>query len=518
MAPGPLALRLEQLAAAPSAGTPVWVDEASCLLEAMLRGDGDCGSSADVAIAAAKFVPAWDPAFAPHALAAWIEEPYARDPWCVAPLPSRAEELLDTLTLSLEQVSYILSAYVRPLFQPTPRVRAETGRAAPENHGAHPAWDAGEPAWASTEPRADGHVPLGCHNVLAWLVSHIRARHGAAWETLWPQLIPPVMSWLDTPSTLAKVRGACVARRLVQCVPAPLLQRTGVGAMLDDTLAHTLPAMADAAGGRMVLASVVHARLALVAARPSAERYAMLCTLFSQSVLTALSYCAPASASTMGLPPHAPAHLSALSSERLQQELAGTALAIAPAVLDRLGEAALRFWNAWMDWCVAWVDHALGACAAPFPTRGAARPLTDLVDDAVARADGAEAPEAATPDAEAWTKAAHVLLASVLSAVHAMHTFVDLALAAAPSPAPLPGAAPGLDAWAVRAVLALSKCALRLEALAIEQPHTLVALGTKLQDDIRALCARLRSASLPALTHALPRIVAGAPARLAWLV
>lgn len=509
MAPGPLAQRLEQLAAAPCAGAPGWVDEAHDLLEAMLRGDAERGTCADMAIAAAKFVPAWEPA----ALSAWIDARYARDPWCVEPLVGRAEELLDTLTLSLDEVSHILSAYVRPLFQPTPRVRAETGRAAPAQ--AHPVWEARELAWESTAPR-DGHIPLGCHNVLAWLVSHIRARHAAAWETLWPQLIPPIMSWLDTPSTPAKVRGACVARRLVLCAPPPLLERTGIGAMLDDTLAHTLPAMTDAAWGPMVLASVVHARLALVAARPSTERYAMLCTLFSQSVLTALSYCAPASASAAALVPEA-AHLTTLSSARLQQVLAGTALALAPAVLDRLGEAALRFWNAWMDWCVAWADHALAACVPPFPARPA-RPLTDLVDEVLARTESAAPAASAAPDAEAWATAAHVLLASVLAAVRAMHTFVDLALEAPASPAPLPGAAPGLDAWAVRAVLALSKCALRLEALAITQPPTLVALSTQLQDEIRAVCARLRAASLPTLTHALPRIVRGAPARLAWLV
>ncbi|WFD17865.1 hypothetical protein MCAP1_000074 [Malassezia caprae] len=505
MAP-PLAQRLEQLAAAPSAGAPEWVDETRDILDAMLDGDAERGTCVDVAIAAAKFVPAWDPA----PLGTWIDARYARDAWCVAPLVTRADELLDTLALTLDEVSYILSAYVRPLFQPTPRVRAETGRAAPAH--THPVWDDSEPAWQSAAPR-DGHIPLGCHNVLAWLVSHIRARHAPAWETLWPQLIPPIMSWLDTPSTPAKVRGACVARRLALCAPPLLLERTGIGAMLDDTLAHTLPAMTDAAWGPMALASVVHARLALVAARPSAERYAMLCTLFSQSVLTALAYCAPASASATALVPAAE-HLTTLSSARLQQVLAGTALALAPAVLGRLGEAALRFWNAWMDWCVAWVDHALAACTAPFPARPA-RPLTDLVDEAVARAEGAEAPRA--PD-EAGDTAAHVLLASVLAAVRAMHTFVDLALEAAPSPAPLASAAPGLDAWAVRAVLALSKCALRLEALAIAQPPTLVALSTQLQDEIRALCTRLRSASLPTLTQALPRIVRSAPGRLAWLV
>ncbi|WFD22008.1 hypothetical protein MEQU1_000670 [Malassezia equina] len=509
MAPGPLALRLEQQAAATTAGSHAWIKKTCDILDAMLHGDEERGSSVDMAIAAAKFVPAWDVASVPRPLngmaplPTWIDESCARDVWCVAPLSSRADELLDTLTLTLDDVSYILGTYLRPLFQPSPRVRAETGRAVPPNKvdaAAYPVWDeAGEPAWASTAPSPEGHRPHGCHNVLAWLLSHIRARHASAWESLWPQLLPPIITWLDAPAPSAKVRGACVARRLAQCAPPTLLQRTGIGAMLDDTLAQRLPCMTEAVWGPMALASIVHARLALVAAQPHTERYDKLCTLFSQSVLTALSYCAPASASTMALVPQAPTHLTTLSSARLQQQLAGTALTLAPAMLDRLGEAALRFWNAWMDWCVAWVDHAFAACEAPFPTRGAARPLTDLVDESVQRMEATTSDAPSAPTAEAWTQAAHVLLHSVRAAVHAMHTLVDLACEATLSLDPLPAAAPGLDAWAVRLVVALSKCALRLEALAIEQPHTLVTLGSQLQKDIRALCARLRSASLPSL-------------------
>lgn len=487
------ALRLEQSIVAPDVGTAAWVDKAVELCEALHNDVTERGAPVDVAVAAAHFVPAYEPG---PRLSAWIDEAHARDAWCIPPLSSRAETLLDSLMLSLDDITHILTTYVRPLFQPSTRVHADTGRAARETR-THPVWDdANDSAWDSALPDAHGHIPRGCHHVLAWLLSYIHAHHATAWDALWPQIVPPIMSWLEAPSTRAKVYGTCVARRLAQCAPPPLLQRTGIGSLLEDTMSRTLPAMTDPAWGPMFLAVNVHARLALINTRASAERYDALCTLFSQAILTALSYCAPASASTMALVPAEPERLSTLSSARLQQVLAGTALTLAPAVLDRVGEAALRFWHAWTDWCVAWVDHALAACSAPFPARGATRPLTELVDEAI----GSAAPSPAPPP-EVWELAAHVLLQSVQAAVHAMHSFVDLAIAAPPSPAPLPASAPGLDAWAVRVVLALSKCALRLEALHIEQPRSLALLSAQVKEDIYALCALLRSASPPSLTE-----------------
>lgn len=53
-----------------------------------------------------------------------------------------------------------------------------------------------------------------------------------AYNTLWPLLIPPVMTLLDDFEAPYKIRGVHVVQKMLERVPVDLLKRTGVDSLL----------------------------------------------------------------------------------------------------------------------------------------------------------------------------------------------------------------------------------------------------------------------------------------------
>ena len=151
-----------------------------------------------------------------------------RDAWCSAALTKQAAAVLEEAVVSREDAMYILMQYIRPIF------RAQNKAV----------WEDEAPSWTSTHA-VQGHMPLGCHNVLAWLMTRL----GPVWDEAWPLVLPPIMTWLDSSMPQAKIYGACTAYLLVRYAPRTLLSQAGLDRLLGTSLTRMLSFMTDARMG-----------------------------------------------------------------------------------------------------------------------------------------------------------------------------------------------------------------------------------------------------------------------------
>ncbi|WFD29139.1 RING-type E3 ubiquitin transferase [Malassezia sp. CBS 17886] len=538
-------------------------------------------------IALARFIPAWaapdadvaaggtapPPAVGPEAGATlW-------DPWCTRVLAREASTLanrvVDAHTDAEIFVTDVLTQYIRPIFAElakTSRVDAATGRskagAAHAQGAAHPAWlaaGADDPLWDARDRRAGASVYLGAGNVLGGVLAQVaRVAHAqqsaGVWERVWPLTVPPIMVLLDAPSARGKLFGASLVVRLFLSdggaphafgVPGALLQRTGLAHLLDEALARCLHGMTDVTYGTHLFSATLAARRCVGRAVSGAgvgqdgASFDGVCRLVSEGPLTALSYCAPASASSLAVDAGAaPASLSLLGSPRLQQALVATAAAWWQVLCGDLGSSAVRFWDAWMDWAVGWLTNAFSACVAPFPTRVPRRDLHEVVDEITQGTDG----PAHDPRAHAFAGDGHeAALALVHSAVcTARGSLVLLRLVAAtqggPSDAPpgahatasspatqaaplssvLPAMPPGVYAWGPAVATAVCRCYLQLRNIGAAADGALHAHGPTSEASVhlvvalRALCTESVRAD-PQLRADIPALCS-ADARVADLV
>lgn len=473
-----------------------------------LESDRGQKRQAGIFIAVSKLIPAMD-MDVPVGLnrGAW------HDAWHDPGLARRATFLLNERALTHADVTHILTRYIRPIFQHGhANIHAGTGRA--QNGTPDAVWHDNAPTWQSGD-NVNGHIPLGCENVLAWLITRLGSVDNgrAIWEDVWPQLLPPIMTWFDAPDTQAKLYAVCVTHKLVRHAPLSLLQRTGIDCMLVDALSRTLTFMTDARLGPVILSATIEARLALISRLPMDRQFDAQAKLVSESVLTALSYCAPASASAHALLPADATRMATLSSPRLQQALAYVACIWAQMLVRRIGEASLRFWNAWMEWASAWLDHAFDACHTPFPEKKQVQPLSDVVNAIVEQGEATFSKVALQSE---WVDAAIVLLSCVRACTEATYVFVDMATDAQVKDTPLPVRPPGISAWSVQLLIAACKCVIRLSELESNALEHVKPALLALQSSLHALCHAVIRAD-PSLQASLPKFISLAPTRLDWL-
>lgn len=553
-----------------SASTPavcdVWLRHAApalSRLEDSVRAEGKGAERrllADAAIASARFLPLAVPGGDPPAFLDY--EAAACGAWCMKECVDAAQSVLEAIDAAqssgnavLTLVEHVLLDHIKPLFakaEQSGRVDPDTGRVRRGDSDAHPVWAAGDedeedatPAWAKSAVRhsVDGvttDAALGVWNVLGWCTVRVRTeasqngdeRHClAVWERFWPLLVPAILALLDETQARAKLYGARLACLLLpnegQGVPPVLLERTGLGMLLDEALTRAMYHMTDARDGAALLHASIEARRVLANAlytrSESLEMQEALfdarCRVFSEGVLGALSYCAPASSSTHALQPReAAARMPTLSSARLQQRLAGVAHTAAQPLLTDLGGSSVRFWNAVMDWSVGWISQAFSACYTPFPSRAPPTNLGQLVDEAERAVQDGEPVETPAPaPVDAWEEAARVLLESVRLAAETVRAAADAAAqaeggteaASAPAdgaPPAIPATLPGAHAWGTRIITAAAQCWLRLVDLGVIMPADVGAASAGAPpDSVRAHGVHL-GAALAAMCHALIRV------------
>lgn len=245
---------------------------------------------------------------------------------------------------------------------------------------------------------------LGCINVLAWCLDSLQLRTESEWTSVWPLLVPPLITLLEHTQPRFRVRGAQLVQRLLarpseqdsqgnsdvrsrQVVLGKLLIRTGIGSLLERALHVNLTYVHDENYAPALLSHSIGALRQLIlltthpiayrgpdqhqlespSLRPSQDiagtaldhpddcgkgRMETLFTLLSEGVLSTWSY--------LPLPP---------SSTRLGRELVNVTCSAymvlaadlaAPALPD--GEASIggmaRFLDVSIDWIFrSWVSN-----------------------------------------------------------------------------------------------------------------------------------------------------------------
>ncbi|WFD33342.1 RING-type E3 ubiquitin transferase [Malassezia cuniculi] len=400
---------------------------------------------------------------------------------------SKAQAALGRLTADVKLTEDVLSHYIKPQFSArAARSRVSASGRAKAHSEEHPVWDMSE----------DDSLAPGACNVLGWCIDAMKGCALSEWERVWPLLVPPVMVLLDDADLHAKIKGVQAALALVEAAPSALLQRTGIDALLDDALAHAFYHLGEAPYGPPLLRVAGVARIGLASLNDTHKRFDMHSTVYADGVLAALSYCGPAAAAAPALIPDdvraGTARMPTITSPRLQQVLAGSAVVLAIQLAQTMELGVLRFWSATMEWCNTWIDNAFSACTDAFP-RAQTTSLTALVDQATGDQGCEDAKATCGGDDDGWPEAGDVLVESVCAAALLANTLFQLALDDQP-----PTRFPGLD-WGKPLLVAISKCWIRLTDIPLGERYVRVRMSlctlysTLIRDDsLREVAAQLQ--------------------------
>ncbi|KAL1741835.1 hypothetical protein HDZ31DRAFT_44564 [Schizophyllum fasciatum] len=216
-----------------------------------------------------------------------------------------------------ELLTRLLTAKIKPAFQGSahPHLNPSTGRRLPRQAGGAMA---GQDFYEEQTWKADASAVA----LVGWCARHMDSE---AYEELWHLIIPPVMTLLDDYQDAYKLRGILAVRDMLPRVPASLLQRTGVAALLQTSLNKCLgvtegphaPAILRAASG------VILALAALTTADGSRARFEQLCALLGEGIVgTTWTYAAR------------------------EKDVMLASLEALPAIIDALGVGAARYLRA----------------------------------------------------------------------------------------------------------------------------------------------------------------------------
>ncbi|KIJ70362.1 hypothetical protein HYDPIDRAFT_105071 [Hydnomerulius pinastri MD-312] len=311
--------------------------------------------------------------------------------WSSANTRSIASAQLDKVSPSRQLISHVLTQVIKPLFAPTPHPRLHT-----------------DTARVLTRP-ADTqdtyhHQPWKAHpgldEIVRWCILNIEP---SAYESTWPLLLPPVMSFLDDYQAPYKVLGVRLVSHMLTRVPPELLVRTGVDALLFTSLTNSLNHLRDPSTPELirmavpatlqlidlttpsVLSSTLHPHRIPAQATPTAlahtltpsqskslsTRFTRLSTLLSSSLIgTVITYTPtllppdPAPAQNpdpfsdpdheASDPPDPSPHTSSAQEQPLNPTLIA-ASQVLPPVLSALGIGGARFLKGILPILVGWL-------------------------------------------------------------------------------------------------------------------------------------------------------------------
>ncbi|KAL1658813.1 hypothetical protein GGF50DRAFT_66522 [Schizophyllum commune] len=215
---------------------------------------------------------------------------------------------------SLDILTRLLTTKIKPAFQgsPHPQLNTSTGRKLPRQAGGAMA---GQDFYEEQVWKADASAVA----LVGWCARHMDKD---AYEDLWHLIIPPVMTLLDDYQSAYKLKGIVVVRDVLARVPAGLLKRTGVAALLQTSLNKSL-GVTEGPHAPAILREASAAILSLVAlttVEGSRERFDQLCALLGDGIIgTTWTYASR------------------------EKDVMLASLQALPAVVDALGVGAARY-------------------------------------------------------------------------------------------------------------------------------------------------------------------------------
>ncbi|EIW82173.1 hypothetical protein CONPUDRAFT_143656 [Coniophora puteana RWD-64-598 SS2] len=149
-------------------------------------------------------------------------------PWTTPSSRAHAQAILapyDTLPapLALELLTLVKPIFAKNLH---PRLHPETARALARPAG-------GDAATQDYFEAQEWKKCPGIGGLLAWILTRMEAE---AYERAWPLVIPPMMAFIDDYEPHHKLAGVRIVARMLERVPPELLRRTGLDALLNNSL------------------------------------------------------------------------------------------------------------------------------------------------------------------------------------------------------------------------------------------------------------------------------------------
>ncbi|KAG8770990.1 hypothetical protein FRC12_003926 [Ceratobasidium sp. 428] len=177
--------------------------------------------------------------------------------------------------------SQILLEYLKPVFQSAihPGVRQDTGRVKQRPLDLQNMYD--EQPWKTRG--------VGSWNVLTWVLLHIESDDI---ESLWPLVIPPLLTLVDDYSPLYKIKGIVATNGLLQKVSPTLLRRTGIDELLFRALRSALQNLtSDLSPDLLRVAMPCYIRLVdLIYTDDTVQRFDKLCELVTDTIVPGWLY------------------------------------------------------------------------------------------------------------------------------------------------------------------------------------------------------------------------------------
>ncbi|KAF8332696.1 uncharacterized protein EI90DRAFT_2971481 [Cantharellus anzutake] len=178
-------------------------------------------------------------------------------------------------------VREVLLEGIKPLFQYNPhnRVNLSTGRILPRPAGG---LSATQDMFEDQQWKTKG---IGSWNVLRWCIRQLPAED---FESVWPLVVPPLMTLVDDFDPPFKIRGIDISHDLLQKLDASLLKRTGLDTLLSASYSGALTFQKSPETPR-ILTTTVPAFLSLIekTSQPESEEcFERTCGLLVAAVIS----------------------------------------------------------------------------------------------------------------------------------------------------------------------------------------------------------------------------------------
>ncbi|KAG8721617.1 hypothetical protein FRC08_011807 [Ceratobasidium sp. 394] len=193
-----------------------------------------------------------------------------------------AHDCLDALgPLDSSTASQVLLEHLKPIFQSAvhPGVRQDTGRVKHNPLDVQNMYD--DQPW-----KTHG---VGSWNVLVWVSSNIESE---SIESLWPLIIPPLLTLVDDHEPSYKLKGIMATDALLRKAPASLLRRTGIDELLFKALQGALQNLTSDQSPDLLRAAMpcYLALVDLVLPDDTAQRFDKLCELVTDTIVPGWLY------------------------------------------------------------------------------------------------------------------------------------------------------------------------------------------------------------------------------------
>ncbi|KIY71824.1 hypothetical protein CYLTODRAFT_418536 [Cylindrobasidium torrendii FP15055 ss-10] len=213
------------------------------------------------------------------AISSTVAFSFEKKPWVTSHAHDIAVAILGRFEPDVQLLRHILLRNVKPVFSHNlhPHINPESGRKLSRPAG-------GQMATSDYYEDQTWKQNLAAGYIVEYVVQHLKAED---YETIWPLLIPPLMTILDDYQVPYKLHSVIILRQMLQNLSASLLRRTGLDVLLTQSLTTCLGQLDSPESPTLVKEVVlVWLQLTLMTTdEGSIQRFDSLCALLGDRII-----------------------------------------------------------------------------------------------------------------------------------------------------------------------------------------------------------------------------------------